>query len=361
MSKSTQSTGGNGGNGENGARAHAAFEELAPELAALPAETLIKVNLYVPKVVGTVMAKLRSIRTLRPKIEEHLPKFNLARFDRLESIVLALFYAHGAHLVASRPTPPLPALTARGTKLRRILLADASTQAERGLFSEEVLADIRKGTGYQDLGEDLIALVSLYRSRWADVKPTSGVSLAELDEAEALAAPLLVAAEEREMIPENRAKAIEQRRRAFTLLIEAYDDVRRAALYLCRTLKEANEIAPSLYSGRGQSSQDGEDIDAITGGAAGDGSNAGQDPGEDDKDGEDDVAVDVDIDIDGDGDETEGELEAPPHKPPRSNEGIATNRGAGVSGGREGASGGAQKEPVAWAKVGMPGSNPFSE
>jgi hypothetical protein len=352
MSESKQST---GGNGENGSRAHAAFEALAPELAAIPAETLIKVNLYVPKVVGTVMAKLRSIRTLRPKIEEYLPKFNLARFDRLETIVLALFYAHGAHLVASRPTPPLPALTERGTKLRRILLADASTQAERELFSEEVLADIRKGTGYQDLGEDLIALVSLYRSRWAEVKPTSGVSLAELDEAESLAAPLLVAAEERGMIPENRAKAIEQRRRAFTLLIDAYDDVRRAALYLCRTVKEANEIAPSLYSGRGQPSQEGEDIDAIGGDAAADGSNGGQD-GQSDVD----VEVDIEVDADADKDEGKGQLGAPPRKPSIGNEGTGTGRRAGASDGPEARADGPPKEPVVWAKVGMPGSNPFS-
>lgn len=234
---------------ENVVRARAAFEELAPALEALQPEALLRVNLDVTKAVGTVMLKWPGIRALRPEVEKHLPFFDLARFDRLETLALALFYAQSAFLVAAAPRRTLEELNGRALQLRRIFLADASTQAERKVFEEAVLRRIREGSGYQDLCQDLLALVTLYRSKWSELDGVVAIRTAELDEAEALSAQLLLAAEARNTPQVTRTKASDDRDRAFTLLVEAYNDARRAIRYL-RPEVEAEAIAPSLYAGR---------------------------------------------------------------------------------------------------------------
>ena len=90
------------------ARARAAFEEVAPEAAALAPERVLRVNLDVPKATGTVRTKLPGLLELRSEIAKHMPLFGLARLERLGTYALALLYANGGHLAASAPVRPLP-------------------------------------------------------------------------------------------------------------------------------------------------------------------------------------------------------------------------------------------------------------
>jgi hypothetical protein len=61
---------------------------------------------------------------------------------------------------------------------------------------------------------------------------------------------LLVAVGLKEQAPVKLGEAAQRRRRAFTLLIQAYDDARRAIVYLRAKSGDAAQIAPSLYAGR---------------------------------------------------------------------------------------------------------------
>jgi hypothetical protein len=108
-------------------------------------------------------------------------------------------------------------------------------------------------TGYKDLSYLLGALVGVYRQAWPTLNGHSTVTARELDEAETTVEQLAHAYATRA----NRFKAIkaanEQRIRNFTLLAEAYDQVRRGLHYLRWNEGDADRIAPSLYRGRGGS------------------------------------------------------------------------------------------------------------
>src|SRR5690606_26364868 len=107
-----------------------------------------------------------------------------------------------------------------------------------------------QGSGYRDLAEDLIALVNLYRGHWPLIANRTAITMDEIEHAESLAAQLVIAVGERDLVPVARSAAMEQRERAFALLVEAYNDARRAVLYLRAYDGDADEIAPSLYAGR---------------------------------------------------------------------------------------------------------------
>lgn len=246
------------------ARLREAFERVLPELRALPEEAVRKINVDVPTAVATILGALPKIRAVRPQIEEQLPQHDLAEFDRLEEYTLALAYAHGAYLAASQPAHSIEEINAEAMRLREVMLADANVLIVRGIFDKTRVAEIRLGNGYRDTAFDLVALVNLYRSKWSEIEGRTGVSLAELEQAEIVADRLITAIGEREQAPVKRSVAIDDRMRAFTLCTDAYTHARHAIAYLRFNHGDANAIAPSLYLGRGgrpraqDESEDGE-------------------------------------------------------------------------------------------------------
>lgn len=97
---------------------------------------------------------------------------------------------------------------------------------------------------------DLLTLVALMREGWHSIKGKSAVSPAELDQAESYADALLTAVGEREQLPAATAAAADMRRRAFTLFLRAYAELRHAAEYLRRYDNDADAFVPSLYGPR---------------------------------------------------------------------------------------------------------------
>ena len=79
--------------------------------------------------------------------------------------------------------------------------------------------------------------------------------MAELDQAEDLSERLLHAVATRENASNALADAIQKRLGTFTLLVNAYDQVRRAISFLRWLEEDIEEIAPSLYAGRRSKSE----------------------------------------------------------------------------------------------------------
>ena len=74
----------------------------------------------------------------------------------------------------------------------------------------------------------------------------------ELKHAQLLADRLISAVGDREQTP-TQIDAADRRHRAFSLFVKAYDQARRAIQYVRWEQGDADSIAPSLYSGRGNS------------------------------------------------------------------------------------------------------------
>lgn len=90
----------------------------------------------------------------------------------------------------------------------------------------------------------------MLKKNWATVSVKSTSSEEELVQAQILADKLLTAVGEREQAPVVAAVAVRDRQAAFTLFVNAYDEVRAVIGYLRRKEGDADSIIPSLYAGR---------------------------------------------------------------------------------------------------------------
>jgi hypothetical protein len=79
------------------------------------------------------------------------------------------------------------------------------------------------------------------------------VTLAALNDAGNRAVELLAAVGLREQGAISTGEAARLRQKAYTFFVRAYEDARRAVVYLRAAEGDADEIAPSLYAGRGGS------------------------------------------------------------------------------------------------------------
>ncbi|WP_437516454.1 hypothetical protein [Sorangium sp. So ce1099] len=232
-------------------QAAAAFDKALAEIEALSPDRLIPVNLDVPRVVSQVLGVSPGLLGLRPAIAEHLPTFEIALLDRLETYALAAWYAHLLSLSSGDVESALKPLLAEAAPLRENLLGDAEALARRGLLDAEAVADIRAGQGYIDTANDLVALSALFSASWSEIAGKTAATEEEVKRAGEVGPQLLAALGVREHGKgPGPTEAADKRARAFALLVRAYDQIRRAVAYLRWDEGDADEIAPSLYKGR---------------------------------------------------------------------------------------------------------------
>jgi hypothetical protein len=165
---------------------------------------------------------------------------------KFASVVLALPPAS-----ASNPVQPL---LEEATKLRAALLGDAEALAARGHLDAESVKTIRAGNGNMDTANDLVALSALMGASWAKIETKTAATADEVHRAGDLGPLLIAALGVREHgTTVTPVEAADRKVRAFTLFTRAYDQNRRAVIYLRWNEGDADTLAPSLYKGRGGS------------------------------------------------------------------------------------------------------------
>jgi len=232
-----------------------AFKKVRPLLDAMPDSALLQLNLDPLAAVAKVRAVLPAILLMRDSIEGTLRFFDLKNLDQLETYALALVQAHAIYRGNTARSQVLPKLSAEASALRGQLLRDSNTLVERGLIPRARLSRLQGPNGYRNIASDLLTIGELLHDSWPTIANRTAISLAELDRAEALADEMINALGQRKKVTVLAADAALMRQRAFSLFIRAYDEVRRAVLYLRWHEGDAEQIAPSLYgkrNGRGK-------------------------------------------------------------------------------------------------------------
>ncbi|MET0793255.1 MAG: hypothetical protein ABW061_17165 [Polyangiaceae bacterium] len=240
-----------GGVATSGLRYREAFQKISAEVAAVDPTKFVPINVDVTSSYTTVLGALPRIAALRERAS-HVVEFDVKYFDILETYALALMHAQGEYVSASAPPEEIVTLSQEGNALRDALYSDAVALANRGVISGVPLADLKAAPGYKNLGEDLLGLSSLIRRSWDKIASRTVITMAELDRAEQVSDRLLQAVASREQAANALVDAIQQRQRTFTLFVNAYDQVRRAVSFLRWEEGDLEEIAPSLYAGRGR-------------------------------------------------------------------------------------------------------------
>lgn len=229
-----------------------ALAHVAAEMSALAPSDFATINVDIPQAVAVVLGVLPHLAELRPRLIKALPEHPIAAFDKLETYTLAAYHAHIVWLPPETTENRVAALLEEATPLRELLLGDAEALGRRKLLDGKVVAEIRAGQGNIDKANDLVALSALFTTRWDDIEHKTAASLEEVRRAGELGPLLLAALGVRDHgVPLEPDAAADQRRRAFTLFFRAYDEIRRAVSYLRWHEGDADQIAPSLYKGRG--------------------------------------------------------------------------------------------------------------
>jgi len=240
--------------------AEEAFRRVRGEIDALGEEDILHINLDIPSAVATAHGALPKLKGYREAFAEVGGGFDLERFDKLEDYTLALAFAHGECTVAADPTDDIKEIYEQALALRETLRSDLAALAHRGLVSKDRLDDLSGTAGHKNVAADLQALSSVLKGSWANIEGKTPIQKGDIELASRLSTRIYRVVGQREQAPSVSADTVALRARAYTLFVRAYDEARRALIYLRWHEGDADSIAPSLFAkrGRGKRKEDDE-------------------------------------------------------------------------------------------------------
>jgi len=132
-----------------------------------------------------------------------------------------------------------------------LLLADADGLIHRKLLDPKLVEPCRPAQGYLTTVSSTLMTVKLFRERWDQIKERAPTTKEDLDLAESKALELRQRLNEGDLGAE-RIEAMERRATLLAMLVRQYGEVRRMIGFVRYWHDDADDIAPSLWSGRGK-------------------------------------------------------------------------------------------------------------
>lgn len=233
----------------------AAYDQHLADMRALEDDDIKKVNLDIPTAGQTVLGVVAQLKPHREALVA-LPGVSPKAVDELETRTRAMVHAHTQWTFASAPTFPIAELVEKATPCRDKLIAAAGYFVAYGKIEAGKVSELRRGTSHRTLATDLLGLAMLLRPVVASVEGKTLVTVDQLDEAETLGEQILAALGERQQSTVTASEATQMRDRAFTLFINAYDQVQRGMSFVRWAAGDADALTPSLYGGKGRRKAD---------------------------------------------------------------------------------------------------------
>ena len=229
-----------------------ALRRVEPELAGIAKKDVQRVNTDIKRACAIVIGALPAIRSLLPGIREHLPTHPLEPILKLEDYALATIYAHAMREPPKSDVPEMKKLHKECLTLRRDLLVQVDALAHKKLMRADKVAHIRRGKGYLDTANDLVALSTMFRQEWPAVRDKTTVVQEDCERADVLGRALLlrVAARTRSRKVAPRDPGEDRRARCFTLMMRGHDLAKQAAVYLRWHQGDASRLVPTPYPSR---------------------------------------------------------------------------------------------------------------
>ncbi len=224
------------------------LDTLHDELMALPARTLRVVNIDVSVAALIVTGAAPDIHKHRAELVAFFGEERIRPLDRLDLLARATLQAAARHRVVESGAG-LPELVERVAACRELLRAEVRSLIARKLLPAGVVGELTRGQGYKNISFDVLQLVAALRDSWDELRTKTGLTRLDLDEAERGAHQLVTMVGTRKQ--RGRSASAELRLRAYTLMASTYDDARRAITFLRWKDGDADDIAPSLFRGRG--------------------------------------------------------------------------------------------------------------
>lgn len=226
-----------------------ALERVRPEFAKLSQEELLPITLDPVTAAVTMRGALPKIIGMRPAIET-LSNFDIRTLDKLEDYLRAWLRANALFHGSALPPEGFSALLAKVAAFRDNFASDAHALVQRGILGPASVASLKGASGHKNIVSDVLMLTTLFRTNWQSLTGRTCVTLAELDEADVALDALITDLGLREQTPVTKEANALERQQAYTLFVNAYDQIRRAITFLRWDQGDADEIAPSLFGGK---------------------------------------------------------------------------------------------------------------
>jgi hypothetical protein len=227
-----------------------AFNKLSETIRAVPREEQRHVNLDLPGVFTTIYKTLARARVYEPQVAK-LEFTDHPAIMILPDLVLAGLYIENEIATTSQTANELGPKVEEGTALAQVMVADIKALVLRKVLPMDALADYNSGNGYHTLATNLGLVARLADRHWAAIEGRSGITRADIDRAGELNQEIFKYLGERATNGGDLAQLAVLRAQNFTLIVRAYDELRRAIAYLRYHEGDVDEIAPSLFANRG--------------------------------------------------------------------------------------------------------------
>ncbi|MBM4342136.1 MAG: tetratricopeptide repeat protein [Deltaproteobacteria bacterium] len=231
--------------------AEAAYQQFLPQAMALRDIQPMRAD---PEIAhGNVQRGVAAALALQPELQPVLPALDWVAMPNLPALAQAVVYA-SARVDRDAASPgEIARWRKRSAELRAMLLNAARSLADKGLLPAAEVRDIERGTGAIDSATDCVRLAGLFRAHAAVVAGKHPVEVAEVDEAAAVGTQLLAVLRPAGYKPGGKPetdadRAADIRDRLWTLLVQGYKSVRKAAYY--QWGDDFGDHAPALGSRR---------------------------------------------------------------------------------------------------------------
>lgn len=179
------------------------------------------------------------------RIQEDLPKVDVARLQKLDKLALAVIYA--AAQIDRSSDGSTPALLEKARTLRDVLIKSADALVASGVLPAHSVARIREGRGHIDLAQDCVDLAALFVKHENDVQGKTAVTAAQVQEAATVGTELLTRLKPKGTKSKDPAEeAVKARDRLWTLLVKGHRELRRVGMWLW--VDDVDEHVPPLQS-----------------------------------------------------------------------------------------------------------------
>jgi hypothetical protein len=247
--------------------AQRAYERLLPAYRALPSTGLPRITIDVAHAATVALRAIDQLEPLRPAFAAALRDFDVRELDHLRDLALGAWYA----ALQARPTvgsDDFDKLVAEGNELREQFVVASAALAARKLFDAKTLADLRNGVGYRDLAGDLTTFATIYTKNRSRYTGKTAIEPREVKRAAEIGTLLFEHAAKRQRSANALSAANDIKQRAWALLTQSYDRIRRAVTYVRWAEGDADVVTPSLFaipgSGRHAASDHAKPADATT-------------------------------------------------------------------------------------------------
>jgi hypothetical protein len=232
-----------------------ALQRLMPRILAVPEEAIRPITVDIATAAPLILGVAGKLAAYRPALAA-LPDFQIALVDSIEELAMATLQAHTDWNAAVTVAGPEAQLLQKVVTLRDQLAADAQSMVLRGMLDKSAIDELKGGNGYRQNAIDLLTLASALRTAWPRIQGRTAVTTDDLDQAETLGAQLLRAVGDRETAESSSAELGLIRARAYTLLLQAYEELRRGLAFVRHYKGDAETIAPSVFGGKKAKSKD---------------------------------------------------------------------------------------------------------